>query len=711
MALDVLRKHWRLSALFAAMVMLTVVIVTFSMRAVYEPSARIEVDPPGETFSLDGTNGGSDEPYLETQAQNLKSDKLAVAVIRSLHLYQNPDLVPDAVERSQNQPAASPESDDVLQLTPAESTALGTLRSRMTVRRDTASRLITVSFADYDPQLAAQVTNAVVNTFIEQGYEEQHDSIMKSTAWLSKQLDDIRAKMEDSNRVLTEFQQKIGVADLDDNNKSTFSEQMEDLNRQLTQAEADRIQIQAMLRNVRVGSADWLPEVRDNPVVQQLSEKLADAQSQLSQATVVYGKNHPNVKKLQNQVDELSKQLNEQKLAIVSSIRSSYDAANAREQLMNSQIKGATSQLNQMARYNALKKDAQANSELYNSLYARVKEAGISAASKSSNLRVVDQARVLDSPSRPNRPLNLALGMMAALMGGVALAFLREQIDSRIFTPEDMRHSTGTASVSIVPEFFLPGQNLLPGAGQREVVAVPANGKGENFGPWVRLLLEEPHSPGAEALRALYTSIVLSRSGNPPQVAMVVSSLPAEGKTTVAVNLAIAMAQHGSTCIVDADLRRGRVAAEFGITTKFGLSDVLAGAGSIKRAYVAVPTVPNLIVVPAHPGNPKAGQLICSETMSEVLRELRSQFRFVVIDSAPLLPFADGRALSTLVDGLVFVGRSGITTHHVMRRSLELLDEVHGAPVLEFVLNAADISSAQYRYYQYGYDYYQSASK
>jgi non-specific protein-tyrosine kinase len=137
----------------------------------------------------------------------------------------------------------------------------------------------------------------------------------------------------------------------------------------------------------------------------------------------------------------------------------------------------------------------------------------------------------------------------------------------------------------------------------------------------------------------------------------------------------------------------------------------LAGGGSIKRAYVAVPTVPNLIVVPSHPGNPKAGQLICSETMSEVLRELRSQFRFVVIDSAPLLPFADGRALSTLVDGLVFVGRSGITTHHVMRRSLELLDEVHGAPVLEFVLNAADITSAQYRYYQYGYDYYQSAEK
>ena len=719
LALEVLKRHWRLSALFVGAVMITAIIVTFSTRAVYEPLARIEVDPPGETFSLDGGNGGGDnETYVETQAQNLKSDKLAVAVIRQLHLDQNPDLVPDSRVRAQNQATANSESNDVLQLTPAENTALRALRLRLTIRRDTASRLITVSFAAHDPQLAAQVTNTVVNTFIEQGYEEQNDSIMKSTRWLSKQLDDIRARMEDSNRLLANFEEKIGVSDLDDN-KSTFSEHMEELNRQLTQAEADRIQIEAMLKNVRVGSADWLPDVRNNPVVQQLSEKLADARSQLAQATVVYGANHPNAKKLQNQVDELDKQLSAEKLAIVGSIHSSYDAAHAREQLMNSQIKGVTGQLNQMARYNALKKDAQANSELYNNLYARVKEAGIAAASKSSNLRVVDEARVLDSPSRPNRGLNLSVAMMVALMGGVALAFLRERLDARIFTSEDMQHSTGKANVSIVPEFFLAGQNLLPGVGQWGAAklgrsgapTVPANAMEASLGRCVRLLLDEPHSPGAEALRALYTSVVLSRAETPPQVAMVVSSLPGEGKTTVAVNLAIAMAQHGSTCIVDADLRRGRVASELGITNDFGLSDVLASGDSVKRAYVTVPTIPNLVVIPAHPGNPKAGQLICSETMSEVLQELRSQFRFVVIDSAPLLPFADARALSTLVDGLVFVSRSGVTTHHVVRQSLELLEEMHGASVLEFVLNAADMTSTQYRYYQYGYDYYRPPSK
>ena len=358
-----------------------------------------------------------------------------------------------------------------------------------------------------------------------------------------------------------------------------------------------------------------------------------------------------------------------------------------------------------------MKKQAQANSELYNTLYARVKEAGIAAASKSSNLRVVDEARVLDYPTRPNRLFNISVGMMAALMGGIALAFLREQLDARIFTPEDMQHSVGAANISIVPAFLLSGQKQLPQGVPWPTSPGMVSPKGTTFGPWVRMLLEQPHSPGAEALRALYTSVVLSRADHPPQVAMIVSSLPGEGKTTVAVNLAIAMAQHGTTCLVDADLRQGRVASELGITNAVGLSDVLASGGPLERACVRVPGLPNLTVVPAHPGNPNAGQLICSETMSKILSELRSQFRFVVIDTAPLLPFADGRALSTLVDGLVFVGRSGITTHHVVRRSLELLEEVNGAPVLEFVLNAADITSAQYRYYQYGYEYYRTGTK
>jgi len=703
-AVAILTKHWRSSATFAAVVIITTAAVTFSMKAVYEPSARIEVDPPGESFSLDGGITGGDAEYLETQAKNLKGDRLAVAVIRKLRLDQNPDMVPDAKVRAEDHFQPSPRA-DVLQLTPAENAALGAFRGRLTITRDTASRLISVSFASHDPALAALITNSVANTFIEQSFEDKNRAVMRSTEWLSKQLDDIRQRMEESNRVLVEYQKTVGVADMGDGS-NTFAQQLSDLDRQLTVAQADRIQLQALLENVQRSSPDSLPEVRNNPVVQQLSEKLADVKAQLSQAMVVYGDNHPTVKKLRSQRDELESQLQAQKLAVLSSIHSSYAAAQAREKLMNSQVKGATNQLNQMERYNALKKEAQANSDLYNTLLAKVKEAGIAATSRSSNLRVVDEARALTAPTRPNRVLTLAVGIMAALLGGIAVAFLREQVDTRIFTAEDLRRSIGHSNVAVLPLFSNNGQGTaLP---QSKHLSMLVSDK--RLAPEVRFLIDRPSSPEAEALRSLHTSMMLSCVGRPPQVVLVVSSLPGEGKTTVAANLAIAMAQQGSTCIVDADLRRGHMAQAFGIPHRLGLTDVLQGAVPLDRVLVDVPNVRNLTAIPAHAENINAGQLVCSEAMRDLLGELRRRFQFVMIDSAPLLPFADGRALSVVADGLIFVGRSGTTTREIVRHSLQLLQQMHGAPILEFVLNAADFNSAHYRYYQYGYGYNQDVS-
>jgi capsular exopolysaccharide synthesis family protein len=699
-ALNIVRKHWRLSALFVGVVMLTVVLITFSLAPVYEPVARIEVDPPGETFSLEGGNAATDAEYLETQAQNLKSDRLAVDVIRRLHLDQNPAIVPPNHDLKIPDPPANAIAG---MLTPQENAALRFFRNNLIVKRDTASRLIAVSFSSGNPRDAALITNTIVDTFIDDTYQQRHDEIMRADTWLARQLDDIRTRMEESNRVLVDFQKTIGVVDIDDN-KSTFSEQLSQLNQQLTQAQSDRIQLEALLRSVEAGSPKALPDVRNNPVVQQLSTQLAELRGQLSQTRAVYGPNHPNVKKLQDQINELQSQLNAQESQILSSLKTSYSAARARERLMDSEIKGTSKQLNEMARYNELRKEAQANSELYNSLYAKVKEAGIAAASKSSNLRVVDEARVLDHPTRPRRSLNIMIGLVMGLMGGVAVAFLREQFDNRIFTPEDVRSWIGTSNIAIVPQFFTSSQQLTAGGDSDKINGGLGHRK---LAPGVRFLLDRPHSPEAEALRSLYTSVMLSRPGNPPQVVLVVSSFPGEGKTTVSVNLAIAMAEHGKTCLLDADLRRGRVAGAFGVSNEVGLTDVLRGKISLQSALIPVASVPNLTIVPAHPGSVNAGQLVCSDGVRGVMSELREQFQFVVVDSAPILPFADGRALSTLADGLIFVGRAGMTTRDVVTRSLELLNEVHAAPVLEFVLNAADLHSPQYRYYQYGYDYYQ----
>lgn len=703
----ILQKNWKFSAGFAGMVMATVICVTLLTKPVYEATATIEVDPPGEVFSLEG--GGSvpsDAEYLETQAKVLHSESLAVSVIRKLRLDQNPEIVkPEAVDKNtlaDNAPYAAG-----LPLTPSENAALVSFNNLLKVKRDTSSRLILVSFENRDPQLAARISNSMAQTFIDEGYQTRHDAIMKSSEWLSRQLDDLRAKMEDSTHALSEFQQTIGVADME-GDKSSFTEHIGELSRQLTLAEAERIQLQALLKNVQGSNPDSLPEVRNNPVVQQLSQRLAERRVELSQALVVYGKNHPNAKKLQTEVEELQAQIESQKKAILTSTQASFVAANARENLMAAEIKGTTKEINQVARYNSLKKEVQANVDLYNSLYAKIKEAGIAAASKSANVRIVDPARAPEDPIRPRRILNLAVGLFAALIGGVVLAFAREEFDNKVRSPEDVRKWLGRSSVSIIPVIAESDREpRISGAKTPGLVA--ANG-GENSRT-NRFLLDRPHSPEAEALQALCASIMLSSPTHPPQVLLMVSAFPGEGKTTLAMNLAFALAKHGSTCLVDADLRKGRIGRVFELEQSKGLSDLLTEAVTLDEVLVDAPGMNNLSVIPAGKATGNAPQLTCSEGMQEVLQVLRQRYRFVVVDSSPILPFVDGRALSTLADAVVLVGRAGMTTRQAMRRCVELISEVNGAPIMQVVLNAAQLDSADYKYYGYGYDYQNQAAQ
>ncbi len=704
-SLEILRKHWRLSAIFSIAVFLTVVGVTYFTRPVYEATARMEIDPSGETFSLDGgASGATDAEYLETQAQVLQSGGVAVDVIRKLQLDQNPELVSET-SPEKNSTAAAPDSTvSGLQLTLREKLALHKFATLLTVRRDTASRLVLVSFASHDPQLAALVANTVVQTFIDDTFQNRHNSIMKSSEWLSKQLDDIRSKMETSSKALAEFQGSIGVSDVE-GDKSTYTEHMGELSRQFTQAESERIQLEALLKNEK-GNPDSLPEVRTSPVVQQLSQKLAEQRAELSQALVVYGSNHPVAKKLQSQVDELQSQLNGQKHAIVNSMRASYAAAVAREQLMSAEMKGTTKEIGQMSRYNALKKEVQTEVDLYNSLYAKIKEAGIAAASKSANIRIVDPALVPDIPSKPRWMLNLALGLLGALFGGVMLAFVCEELDNKLRSPEDIKEWIGNSNVSIIPVIGeAERQEARLGWSKRIGGFLPSASTTAEDALTNSFFLERPNSPEGEAVQALYGSIMLSQQGHPPQALLITSGFPGEGKTTVALNLSYALAKQGRTCLVDADLRKGRLARAFGLTSSEGLSEVLRDAMTVDGALLEVPGMSNLSILPAGTLKGNAGQLICSQNMQRILQDLRERFQFVVIDSAPILPFVDGRALSTLADAVILVGRSGITTRQAMRRSVELLSEIHGAPILQVVLNAAQQDSTDYKHYGYGYTY------
>lgn len=694
------RKHWRLSALFAGGCVGAVLLLTLLMKPIYEPSARLEISPPGaELFSLERqTPISTDAEYLETQAREIESDDLAVAVIRAMDLTHNREFMSKSLlgrlfahtslfRRNRHNRATTTRA---LTLSTEENDALRRFEDNLTVKRDTASRLVTVSFASPDPGLAAEITNTLVQLFVERCYQARHDAIMQSTQWLSRQLDDIRSKMEQSNRAVVAFQRANGIADVD-KDRSTVTDNLAELSRQKTQAETERIQLEAYLRKVRNGNLEALPQTQANPVIQQLSQKLAETRADLAQATTLLGDNHPTVQKLRRGVKELQTQIGLQQKAILAQLQTSHVAALSRERMIGSEMQGAAKQLNKVAEYASLKREAQANTDLYNSLYAKVKETGIAAASNSSNIRVVDEARVLDVPTRPKPLFNLGLGLAVSLTGSFILPLMRERLTNRLRDANDVRRWTGLSSIAAVP--------LAAGEGRGNWGGLLPFRVAENDGP-AKFLLGQPQSPQAEALRGVETALMLSALAHPPQAVLVASSVPGEGKTTVVINLATALARRGRTCIIDADLRRSKVASSFNLQCEAGLAQYLAGTDEIQNVVFAAPEVGNVTIIPAGSRVQDPGTLICSGRMRELLQSLRREYAYILIDSPPILLYADGRALSPLVDGVVFVARVGSVSREALVRSTELLNEVHSAPILQVIVNGADeVAHAYAKYY------------
>jgi len=667
------------------------------MKPVYEPEAQVEVDPPGsEVVSVDNHDNGGGGDFVQTQLQNLQSDGLALDVIQALRL----DLRPEFGGKAQ--PAAAPpvhSSDLAVQLTPAEDRALYAFDQARKVTQTPGSRLITVSVAANDAVEAATLTNSLVDLFIERDFKAREANIAQ---W-QRQLDDIRKRMEDSNRALAAFENSKGFSAIGDN-ENTFSERVIDLSKQLMQAQSDRIQLQAYLDKLdsapaTPSQATSLPQISSDPVVQGLTTKLADTKAQLAETLAVYGVNHPNAKKLQNEVDELQTQLDMQRSAIFSNLKTSYTASKAREGLLQSQMDGATKQMGVLAQYNALKKEADANAQIYAVLYQRIKEVAIAAETKSSSIRIVDRARVLRRPTRPKRTQNVLFGVAGGLVGGIGLALLLEFLDTRIRTPEDIKRYLGAESVSVIPVIGKGGTRY--GLAAPGMKSLPGNTEGDSGA----FLLDRPNSPESEALRGIYTAVRLSwrNSGGVARVLMIASALPGEGKTMLSVNLALALAQHGSTCIVDAVLRKRGVAPMLRVSGQRGLGDVLAGTLDLDEAFVPHGSVPTLSVLAAGTAQGDPGMLVASNAMADLVGKLRQRFEFVVIDSPPILPVADARSLAALADGILMIGRSGVTTRENMKRAVEMLREVRSAPVLEYVLNAADSSGFDYGYSKYGY--------
>jgi polysaccharide biosynthesis transport protein len=701
----ILRKHQWLILSFMLAVVTIVAIATFRMQPVYVATARVEIDRENANILPFQGSESYDymmdlENYIETQSKILTSETLALQTIRNNALSARPEF------SSPNGPSDAIASGSLAnQKRPPE---LGEFLGSLSVRRVPSSRLMDVSFESTDPQLAARIVNAHITTYIEQNFRSKYEATSQASTWLTSQLDDLRVKVQRSEDALITYERQNQIWTLDDKQNIT-TQRLADINRQLTDAQTERMKKESLFQFAKAGNLDVIPQVQGSVSIMDLLRKRSDLSTLYTDAVAQYGPNFPKVQRLQAQQKELDDSIEIEKQKIVDIFESDFREARERETMLSGALDEQKIAANLMAEklveYNILKREAEANKALYEGLMTKLKETAISASLRSSNIRVVDPAMIPSSPSRPAKTRNVGLAFLVGLVGGIGLALMREYLDNTVKTPDDVETLTRLPSLAVVPQFADSN-----GTGKRSGLLKGFSPNGHD--KRIELVAQHlPKSQMSEAFRALRTSILLSRADHPPQVILVTSALPREGKTTAAANLAVTLAQLGdSTVIVDADLRKPGVGRllNLGSGKYAGLSSYLAGVSSLDLVSIPHPDIPNLVAIPTGPLPPNPADLLSSHKLIEAIAELRTKYKFIVIDSPPVMAATDAVILSVQVDGVLLVVRSGETPKEAFTRTRDLLNSVK-CHILGVVLNAVDSSAPDYyysyRYYPYSYGY------
>jgi succinoglycan biosynthesis transport protein ExoP len=688
-----------------------VLIGTLRTTPIYDAVGSIAVNrvDPATNLKDTGNTGYEylDPTDLDTEVRILGSDSLALQVIKQLNL-----------EKKSDSSASLASTTDMQSDSEQTSGMIAAFKSNLTVILEPNTRVIDIHYRSPDKYLAARVVNALASAYVEQNFKTQFESTEQTSDWLSKKLIDLQLKVETSQEKLVKYQREHEILGIDEKQNITTSK-LDELNKELTDAESIRMEKESLYRLVLSGDSDSIAAAANlaatnnssSTLLQKLQEQHADLKIQIAQLGAQFGPSYPKLAQLADQLKEVDAQTEIERNKAVARLHGDYLAALARENLLHTaldQQKHDANQLNESAiEYNFLKRDADTNRTLYENLLEKLKEAGVTAGLRSNNIRPVDLARAPTFPAEPNLSRNLSLALALGLATGVGLAFVLEGLDNTVRTVEQAQAVSLLPSLGIIPlgsgivGHSRTGQRLALAGGKESLELITKS---------------RPQSQMAEAYRALRTSLLLTTVGAPPKVILVTSALPEEGKTTTSINCAIVLAQKGArVLLIDADLRRPGIHRTLGVFQKTGLTNVLTGSITLQQATVRSLVVPTLFVLPAGTPPPNPAELLASAKMGEVLATLREQYDHIVIDTPPTLPVTDAVVMATRADAVILVTRAGSTTKHALRQARDILLKVH-ARVSGVLLNAVNLNSPDYYSYygqmgKFGRSYYREDYK
>ena len=676
------RRWWAIG--FFLLIVSLVGVYTFLQTPIYRASVVLQIlqDNPS-TFG-----GSSVDPFssmqldiagkfYETQYKLLSSRPLALKIIDSLKLAENPEF------------KISPEKAATLTPEQIRDAMAQTLLSSLQVIPVKNTYLVEVAYMSPDKELAREIVNDVYREYLRFSMDTRQQSYAMIREWLGKELGNLAGKVETSQRSMYQYGREKNFLPLEGDDNVTVKKFVE-LNRLLTTAESDRMTKEAQFNQMREKGAE-APAVINNPLVMELRKAVIAQEAKVSSAKKIFGKNYPKLESETANLAELRSRLQAELQRTKTGIKADYEIALRAEKFLKGEFdrqKGNVEKWqDDLVQHEILKRDLQTNEELYKGLLARMKEANVASTMMPSSSAIIESAVLPINPSSPKKVRNMALAVMLGLFGGIGLAFTMERLDNSIKTPEELERLIRVPALGMVPMISL-------------------NGKGDQ-GSYQSVALacfEEPKSMVGDAIGHVSTALMLSLSERPPVGIMVTSPNPGDGKSSISINLASSLAMIGKKVVlIDADMRRPVCHKAFGLPFQPGLSNFLAGSASLGE-IIQTTKVPGLSFIAAGTVPPNPAQLLGSPMLQDLRQQLYQEFQHVIFDTPPIVSFSDGLIISSLLDGVLLVFKHHITSRDSGRLAVHLLHQVN-ANVFGVVLNMAKSDKVKYGGY-YGYDNY-----
>jgi succinoglycan biosynthesis transport protein ExoP len=702
-----LRRHrTALGIIFVAALVLSL-LCTLIGNKVYRSEVILEVTGINQDFmdtrGVDPTASQlSGDAYIETQTKLLTSPPVVQRTVQLLG-----PKVPSAIvarqslsgllSRLSGQPAAN-------QVAGGEAVVLGML-SDAKVKVDGTSDLITLTVLGPEPQLTSDTANMLTAQYIELSQQVRGDSAGNTNRFLLAQLADARQNLRDSESELQDYARQAGIVIPSASQESVAADKLRQIQSDLARAETEEAETRSQVESSHTNPAETMPQVLDDPSLRDNRARLVELRRQLADLSVTLTPANYKIQQLLAQIADLEQQSARQRANIIRRLGVQNAETARRKQLLTSayqqQLGVVSDQSSKEVRYDSLRKAVDADRDIYQGMLQRVKQAGIAAALKSSDVRVVSPATAQASPYRPSLLLNLALGLLFGMALSISYILVRERNDASLRIPGQSVRQLNLPELAVVPSARIRSSERIP-LTLRNLTAVEVEFPEKSFFAKRSATVDknlvqwcQEETMMADAYRSAITSILLSRvNGVAPRVLLVTSPRPKAGKTTTVANLGISLAEIGRrVLLIDGDLRCPRLGRLFGLQFASGLSDVLLDGGSRTFTLTSVirsSTVPGLYVLPggSEPGN--ISKLLHSATLDSIVQSARSDYDFVLIDTPPMVGMADARLLSRVADGVILISRAGETSPEQLGDARQrLVDD--GTPVIGTILNGCDL--------------------